>query len=112
VNRLKALDAAISRLDLALLRIGQLPEDPVAAHELAYCLDTLDRQDVPSGLGAELDHLLRQVKIIAGGLKLNIVVSSPWRLAPVDPNLPFETRASLRSKLLDIAASISVLQRD
>jgi hypothetical protein len=111
VTRLENLDAVIARLDMALLRVSELPHDAVAAHELAFCLETLDEQDLPSGLGTEIDQLLRQVQIIAGDLRLH-TIETPWRPKLVEPDSPFEACARLRCKLLDIAASISVLQRD
>jgi hypothetical protein len=110
---LQNLDASIARLDMALLRAEALPSDPLAAYELAFCLHTLASQDLPSGLGAELDDLIGQAMALA------------QQFAPVAgtdaAQLSYHERATgparnaigqLRSKLLDIAAAISVLARD
>ena len=51
---LENLDAIVARLDLASARADGSPTDPLAAHEVACCLDTLSEQHLPSGLGVHL----------------------------------------------------------
>ena len=103
----ETLDAEIARLDLALLRFDGLPHDPVAAHELVFCLVGLASQDLPSGLGAELDELLQQAMCLATQVQLSLC--QQLFICP-RPALPSTQQAGgrLRSKLLDIAAAISV----
>jgi hypothetical protein len=96
---LETLDATIARLDLALVRVDGIPDDPLAAHELAFCLRTLAAQALPSGLGAELDGLLRQAIHLARLVEPDTV---PSRL---------DSRR-LRALLLDIAAAIATRARD
>ena len=96
---LENLDAIVARLDLALARADGSPTDPLAAHEVAFCLDTLSAQHLPSGLGADLDGLLRQAIHLARMVEPNAVPSR------VDSR-------RLRSVLLDIAAAIVVRARD
>jgi hypothetical protein len=99
MNHLETLDATIARLDLALARIDGAPGDPLAAHELAFCLGNFASQELPSGLGADLDELLCQARHLA---RLMGCQSVPSRL---DNN-------RLRSRLLDIAAAIAVRPQD
>ena len=95
---LETLDTTIARLDLALARVEGTPDDPLAAHELAFCLDNLAAQDLPSGLGVDVDSLLRQAMHLA-------------RL--VEPHTRSRLDSSrLRSLLLDIAAAIAVRAHD
>lgn len=96
---LETLDATIARLDLALVRVDGIPDDPLAADELAFCLRTLAAQALPSGLGAELDGLLRQAIHLARLVEPDTV---PSRL---------DSRR-LRALLLDIAAAIATRARD
>ena len=96
---LETLDATIARLDLALARVDGTPTDPLAAHELTFCLGTLAAQDLPSGLGADLDGLLRQAMHLARLVEPDTV---PSRL----------DSQRLRALLLDIAAAIAIRARD
>jgi hypothetical protein len=96
---LENLDATVARLDLALARADDTPTDPLAAHEVAFCLDALAAQDLPSGLGADLDGLLRQAIHLARMVEPNAVPSRA------------DSRR-LRSMLLDIAAAIAGRARD
>ncbi len=96
---LETLDATIARLDLALARVDGIPDDPLAGDELAFCLRTLAAQALPSGLGADLDGLLRQAIHLARLVEPDTV---PSRL---------DSRR-LRALLLDIAAAIATRARD
>jgi hypothetical protein len=96
---LEALDATIARLDMALLRVEGSPNDPLAAHELDFCLDLLASQHLPSGLGADLDSLLQQAMHLARQIEPDTVPSH------------FDS-GHLRSLLLDIAAKIAILTPD
>ena len=110
---LENLDAAIARLDMALARANGLPGDPVAAHELAFCLAALAAQELPSGLGLELDRLLSRAIALARQLApapFEDGVQAPPSMTGVA--LASESSSVLRSALLDIAAAISVLARD
>jgi len=110
---LENLDASIARLDMALVRAQALPTDPLAAEELAFCLDTLAAQDLPSGLGAELDDLIGEAVALAGQLAPAMaaqVARLPCLHTATEPAR--KATRELRSKLLDIAAAISVLARD
>ena len=86
-------------LDLALARVDGIPDDPLAADELAFCLRTLAAQALPSGLGADLDGLLRQAIHLARLVEPDTV---PSRL----------DGRRLRALLLDIAAAIATRARD
>jgi hypothetical protein len=110
---LENLDASIARLDMALVRAQALPTDPVAAEELAFCLDTLAAQALPSGLGADLDALIGEAVALAGQLA-PVMAAQVARLPCLHTATAPARKASgqLRSKLLDIAAAISVLARD
>jgi hypothetical protein len=96
---LETLDATIARLDLALARVDGIPDDRLAARELTFCLGNLAAQDLPSGLGADLDSLLRQAMHLARLVEPDTV---PSRL---------DSRR-LRALLLDIAAAIAIRARD
>jgi hypothetical protein len=110
---LENLDASIARLDMALVRAQALPTDPVAAEELAFCLDTLAAQHLPSGLGAELDHLIGEAVALAGQLGPVMATQLARMPCPHEATEPArQASGQLRSKLLDIAAAISVLARD
>jgi hypothetical protein len=99
MTHLANLEATIARLDLALLRVGGSPNDPLAAHELGYCLSLLASQRLPSGVGADLDGLLRQAMHLA-------------RLVEPDALPSSLDSIRLRSLLLDIAAKIAILAPD
>ena len=89
---IEPLDAAISRLDLALQRAEGRRHDPVAAHEVAYCLNGLQALDRRPDLDPQLRHLIGQA----------------IELATLCAPLSAESIELLRAKLLDIAAAISV----
>jgi hypothetical protein len=110
---LENLDASIARLDMALVRAQALPTDPIAAEELAFCLDTLAAHDLPSGLGPELDDLIGEAVALAGQLVPAMATQVTRMPCPYEAVEPIrKTSSQLRSKLLDIAAAISVLARD
>jgi hypothetical protein len=91
--QIEPLDAAISRLDLALQRADGRRHDPVAVHEVAYCLtglQALERRPDP-----ELSRLIGQA----------------IELATLCTSLSAESLELLRAKLLDIAAAIAVRSR-
>ena len=52
--QIEPLDAAISRLDLALQRADGRRHDPVAVHEVAYCLTGLQALERRPDLDPEL----------------------------------------------------------
>lgn len=112
MTELQRLDTSIARLDLALLRAVAAPADPLATHELAHCLDFLDRRLLPTGLGPEVDGLLAEAADLAARCRPALPTEPHpwWRAGPTEA----ECRASeqLRIKLLDLAAAISVLARD
>jgi predicted metal-dependent hydrolase len=89
---IEPLDAAISRLDLALLRAEGRRHDPVAVHEVAYCLKGLQALERRHDLDPELHHLIGQA----------------IELATLCTPLSAESIELLRAKLLDIAAAIAV----
>lgn len=89
---IEPLDAAISRLDLALQRAEGRRHDPVAVHEVAYCLKGLQALDRRPDLDPQLRHLIGQA----------------IELATLCTPLSAESIELLRAKLLDIAAAISV----
>jgi hypothetical protein len=89
---IEPLDAAISRLDLALLRADSRRHDPVAAHEVAYCLRSLQALQRRPDLDQELSRLIGQA----------------IELAKLCTPLSAEAIELLRGKLLDIAAAIAV----
>ena len=62
---IEPLDAAISRLDLALLRAERRRHDPVAVHEVAYCLKGLQALERRRDLDPELRHLIGQAVELA-----------------------------------------------
>jgi hypothetical protein len=110
---LENLDASIARLDRALERADGLPDDPVAAHELAFCLAGFVAQELPSGLGTELDELLWRAIAVArqlGPAPFEAPVRAPFFMTAAVP--AGESTGQLRSALLDIAAAISVLRRE
>jgi hypothetical protein len=86
------LDAAISRLDLALLRADGRRHDSVAVHEVAHCLKGLEGVAHRTDLDPELRRLIEQA----------------IELATLVTPLSTECIELLRAKLLDIAAAISV----
>ena len=90
--QIEPLDAAISRLDLALQRAEVRRQDPVAAHEVAYCLRGLRALERRSDLDPELRRLIGQAVALA-------TLCTP---------LSAESMELLRAKLLDIAAAIAV----
>ena len=92
---IEPLDAAISRLDLALLRADGRRHDPIAAHEVAYCLEGLQALERRPDLDPELHRLIGQAV----------------ELAALCTPLSAESIELLRAKLLDIAAAISVRSR-
>ena len=109
---LHKLDMSIARLDLALARAMASPADPLATHELACCLDFLDRGLLPTGLGPEVDGLLREAADLACRCRpaLPLRVHAWWdRDATEAECLAGE---KLRSKLFDLAAAIVVLSPD
>ena len=89
---IEPLDAAISRLDLALLRAEGRRHDPVAVHEVAYCLTGLQALEGRRDLDPELRRLIGQA----------------IELATLCTPLSAESIELLRAKLLDIAAAIAV----
>lgn len=89
---IEPLDAAISRLDLALLRAEGRRHDPVAVHEVAYCLNGLPALARRSDLDPQLRRLIGQA----------------IELATLCTPLSAESIELLRAKLLDIAAAIAV----
>jgi predicted metal-dependent hydrolase len=89
---IEPLDAAISRLDLALLRAEGRRHDPVAVHEVAYCLEGLQALERRRDLDPKLRHLISQA----------------IELATLCTPLSAESIELLRAKLLDIAAAIAV----
>jgi hypothetical protein len=92
---IEPLDAAISRLDLALLRAEGRRHDPVAVHEVAYCLESLRALERRRDLDPDLHRLFGQA----------------IELATLCTPLSAESIELLRAKLLDIAAAISVGSR-
>jgi hypothetical protein len=92
---IEPLDAAISRIDLALLRAESQRHDPVAAHEVSYCLKGLQALRRRPDLDPELHRLLGQA----------------IELATLCTPLSAESIELLRAKLLDIAAAIAVRGR-
>jgi len=89
---IEPLDAAISRLDLALLRAEGRRYDPVAVHEVAYCLNGLQALERRCDLDPQLRRLIGQA----------------IELATLCTPLSAESIELLRAKLLDIAAAIAV----
>jgi hypothetical protein len=89
---IEPLDAAISRLDLALLRAEGQRHDPVAVHEVAYCLEGLQVLERRPDLDPELRRLIGQA----------------IELATLCTPLSAESIELLRAKLLDVAAAIAV----
>jgi hypothetical protein len=92
---IEPLDTAVSRLDLALLRAEGQRHDPVAAHELAYCMKGLQALERRADLDPELRRLFGQA----------------IELATLCTPLSAESIELLRAKLLDIAAAIAVRSR-
>jgi hypothetical protein len=92
---IEPLDAAISRIDLALQRADSRRHDPVAAHEVAYCLSCLRGLERRPDLDPELSRLIGQA----------------IELATLCTPLSAESIELLRAKLLDIAAAIAVRSR-
>lgn len=90
--RLKDLDEAIARLDRAVARVTECPDDPLASYELAYCLRSFSRFPVHPALPAEVISLVLQV------------VSLARQLSPGDRHRLGDFRAAL----LDVAAAIAV----
>lgn len=93
---IEPLDTAISRLDLALLRAEGRRHDPVAVHEVAYCLKGLQALERRPDLDPELGRLVGQA------IELATLCTPP---------LSAESIELLRAKLLDIAAALSVRGR-
>ena len=93
--QIEPLDAAISRLDLALQRADSRRRDPVAVHEVAYCLSGLRALERRPDLDPELSRLIGQA----------------IELATLCTPLSAESIELLRAKLLDIAAAIAVRSR-
>jgi hypothetical protein len=89
---IEPLDAAISRLDLALMRAQGQRHDPVAVHEVAYCLEGLQVLERRPDLDPELRRLIGQA----------------IELATLCTPLTAESIELLRAKLLDVAAAIAV----
>ena len=89
---IEPLDAAISRLDLALLRAEGRRHDPVAVHEVAYCLGGLQALERRRDLDPELHRLIGQAVELA-------TLCTPLSAGSIE---------LLRAKLLDIAAAIAV----
>ena len=92
-SEIEPLDAAISRLDLALLRADGQRHDPVAVHEVAYCLTGLQALERRPDLDPELQP------------------GQAIELATLCTPLSAESIELLRAKLLDIAAAIAVRSR-
>lgn len=92
---IEPLDAAISRIDLALQRADSRRHDPVAVHEVAYCLSGLRALERRPDLDPELSRLIGQA----------------IELATLCTPLSAESIELLRAKLLDIAAAIAVRSR-
>jgi hypothetical protein len=103
----------LSRLDLALARSEAFPNDPVAAHELSFCLALLASEDLPSGLGFEVDRLIAEAVALARSLGAPGPgrPSHAWWVRQAEQPAS-ELNRRLRSKLLDITAAISILARD
>ncbi|CAN5901374.1 hypothetical protein BH11PSE3_BH11PSE3_25700 [soil metagenome] len=93
---LESLDATIARLDLALARAGLDPRDAIAAHELVFCIQALACRPIPPELDPELEAHFGEAIALA---------------RTFEPTRP-EDIESLRTKLFDIAAAISVRARD
>jgi hypothetical protein len=102
---LRDLEVMVARLDLALERAGLAPGDPVARHELDFCLGAFASQVLPKGLGEEIRCLVRQARDLA------TAVPCPRGTALRAPS-DGEASGRLRSMLLDIAAAISVREGD
>jgi len=90
--QLKDLDKSIARLDRAIARAADCPGDPLAVHELAYCLRTFARAPLPPVLPDEVTALVLQV------------VGFARELTPTDAL----SLNRFREALLDIAAVIAV----
>jgi hypothetical protein len=90
--QLKDLDGMIARLDRALARAMVQGNDPLAVHELAYCLQAFARIPIPPTLPADVSGLALQVMRVAR------------RLTPTEP----DNLRQFREILLDIAAAIAV----
>jgi hypothetical protein len=92
---IEPLDAAISRLDLALMRAQGQRHDPVAVHEVAYCLEGLQALERRPDLDPHFRRLIGQA----------------IELATLCTPLTAESIELLRAKLLDIAAAIAARSR-
>jgi hypothetical protein len=92
---IEPLDVAISRLDLALMRAQGQRHDPVAVHEVAYCLKGLQALERRPDLNPDLRRLIGQA----------------IELATLCTPLSGESIELLRAKLLDVAAAIAVRSR-
>jgi hypothetical protein len=90
--QLRDLDGMIARLDRALARAAMLGNDPLASHELAYCLQAFARVPIPPTLPADVSASVLRVMRLAG------------RLPSTEP----DHLKQLREILLDIAAAIAV----
>jgi hypothetical protein len=111
MSELHELDVAIGRIDRAVARATAAPSDPLATYELCLCLDLLDRLG-RSGLGAHIDRLIGE----AAELVRECRGALPTHTHPLWAPRPTAGEAAagerLRCKLLDLAAAISVLNRD
>lgn len=110
-GELDRLDAMVARLDLALARAMASPGDPVAAWELSACIDLLDDHRLRSDLSPELCSLVEEALQLARSLDLG-KDRRPigwWTNRPTAAERQAAERA--RSKLLDIAATMSVMRR-
>ena len=109
---LEKLDASIARFDLALSRATTHPTDPLAVHELVFCLELLDRHDLPSGLGSHVDRLIAETAELVCRFKPALPVQPHRIWAPRATETERHACEQVRSKLLELAAAISVLVRD
>lgn len=110
--QLQALDITIARLDRALARATAAPADPLTVHELVLCLDFLERQTLPSGLGREVDRLIVEAADLVRRCKPLLPVEAHPAWSSSATRREREASEQLRDKLLDLAAAISVLTRD
>jgi hypothetical protein len=82
----------IARLDRALARAIVQDSNPLAAHELTYCLQAFVRTPIPPTLPADVSTLVLRVMRVAHNLSLR------------QP----DTLRQFREVLLDVAAAIAV----
>ena len=90
--QLKDMDVIIARLDLAIVRSSNRPDDPLAGCELAYCLGAFARCPISPLLPPHVVALILQASAVARDL-------TPHQL---------ERLVHFRDDLLDIAAAIAV----